>query len=99
MSEFTNWKDDQHFIHSEAVCLITGQDVLAVKVWWLNPPGFKSTRVSIDVPMMSADMRTIERLDMVAGWRCNKCNTLLFGTCIADLRHSPCCDRYVDASH
>ena len=94
MSEFTQWKDDTSFIASEAVRIITQEDVLALKVWWLNPPGVMSTRVSVEVPTLSADKREIVWLSMVAGWKCSKCKTLLFGTSIQDLYHSPCCDKY-----
>jgi hypothetical protein len=96
MSEFVDWRDDLCFINSEAVKLpITvpgGFDaVIAIRVWWLQPPGKRSTRVSIDVPLLSDDKLTIEQRNMVAGWRCSQCKTVLFGTCIDDLQHSPCC--------
>jgi hypothetical protein len=92
VSEFTDWKDDQSFIHAEAVKLT--QDVIAVKVLWLQPPGKRSTRVSVDVPTLSEDKRTIEQRNMVYGWKCQRCAAVLFGTCINDLKHSPCCDGY-----
>ena len=92
MSKFTDWKDDQSFIHSEAVKLT--QDVIAVKVLWLQPPGKRSTRVSTDVPTLSENKRTMEQRNMVYGWKCQRCAAVLFGTCINDLKHSPCCDGY-----
>ena len=100
MSEFTDWKDDQSFIHAEAVKLTqdvidSRQDVIAVKVLWLQPPGKQSTRVSLDVPVLSEDKRTIEQRNMVCGWKCQRCAATLFGTCINDLKHSLCCDDYL----
>ena len=92
MSEFTDWESDNWFTASEAVKLT--QDVIAVKVLWLQLPGKRSTRVSTDVPTLSEDKRTIELRNMVCGWKCQRCAAVLFGTCINDLKHSPCCDGY-----
>ena len=98
MSEFTDWRNDQCLTNSEAVkipvAMVDGFGaVVAVKVWWLQPPGKRSTRVSVNVPLLSDDDKQIvEHRNMVAGWRCSRCKTVLFGTCVGDLRHSPCCD-------
>ena len=101
MSDFTDWKDDQHFVASEAVRIdLLGKDyVIVARAWWLNPVGFRSTRISIDVPELSEDKRSVVYRNMVAGWKCGQCNAVLFGTCISDLYHSPCCDGYVNAPH
>jgi hypothetical protein len=36
----------------------------------------------------------MEQRNMVCGWKCQRCAAVLFGTCINDLKHSPCCDGY-----
>jgi hypothetical protein len=92
MSKFTEWKEDKHFIGAEAVRIL--DDVIAVKAFWLNPPGVRSARVGIDVPLLSDDQRTTEQRSLVVGWRCERCKTLLFATCISDLWHLPCCEGF-----
>ena len=94
MSEFTQLKADNFLLSLDAVRIIAQEDVLALKVWWLNPPGVHSTRVSIEVPTLSDDKREVVWLSVVAGWKCTRCKALLFGTSIQDLYHSPCCDKY-----
>ena len=93
MSEFIEWrKEDQNFISAEAIRVI--DDVMVVKAFWLNPPGMRSTRVGIDVPLLSEDQRTTEQRNLVVGWRCERCKTTLFATCISDLWHLPCCEGF-----
>ena len=93
MSEFIEWrKEDQNFISAEAIRVI--DDVMVVKAFWLNPPGMRSTRVSIDVPLLAEDQRTTEQRNLVVCWRCERCKTLLFATCISDLWHLPCCEGF-----
>jgi hypothetical protein len=99
MSEFTEWKEDQHFIGAEAIRVLTTigdtlDAVVVTKAFWLNPPGVRSTRVGIDVPLLSEDQRTTEQRNLVVGWRCERCKTLLFAICISDLWHLPCCEGF-----
>jgi hypothetical protein len=96
MSEFTEWKEDQHFTGAEAVRILAsdGDALMVIKAFWLNPPGIRSTRVGIDVPLLSEDQRTTEQRNLVVGWRCERCKTILFATCISDLWHLPCCEGF-----
>lgn len=93
MSEFTDLEDDWRFLNGAVIEL--DQDVLVDKLWWQRPPGKQSTRVSLDVPVLSEDKRAIEPRNMVCGWKCQRCAAVLFGTCINDLKHSPCCEDYL----
>ena len=95
MSEFMEWrKEDQNFIGAEAILIDTLGVVVVTKTFWLNPPGMRSTRVGIDVPLLSEDQRTTEQRNLVVGWRCERCKTTLFATCISDLWHLPCCEGF-----
>lgn len=96
--EFDAWKDDRYFMNAEAVRILPQEELLAVKVFWLNPPGVRSERMSFDVSLLSEDKRTIEHSNMVVGWKCRQCNAVLFGTRIKDLLHLPCCVRWYDGS-
>lgn len=61
------------------------------RVFWLNPPGKSSSQVEVSVPLLADDNLRFENRSLVVGWKCLKCNRILFGTCIEDLLHAPCC--------
>jgi hypothetical protein len=89
---------DDQFERSEYVVLhvsrtdLADNRVLLRKAWWLNPPGFTSTRMSIEFPELCTDepWHTVQR-DLVAGWRCELCRGTFFATDLEGLRHAPCC--------
>lgn len=87
-------KQDQDFAiyYPDKVASFTIESILMLKVWWLNPPGRRSSRVSVDFPALTEDKCGFDARNMVAGWRCEKCRTTLFGTNLSQLVHSPCCD-------
>ena len=97
MTKFEDLKVDEYFISCEAHCIprITSEyelrKLVLLKCFWLNPPGKESSRVSIVVPILSGDKRKFEQRTIVVGWRCEECKRVLFGTCIEDLLHDPCC--------
>jgi hypothetical protein len=99
MTEFENWKADERFISCEAHCvpIMTAKYALRklvlLRCFWLNPPGKESSRVSIVVPVLSETKRKFEQRTMVVGWRCAECKRVLFGACIEDLMHAPCCGK------
>lgn len=110
-AEFEEWKVDREFMNCEARQLqpcdtkyvgdeiaelpAYPENIVVAKVFWLNPPGKRSTRVSIDIPMLSTSGRGMEQRNLVAGWRCEQCKKTLFGTSVKDLYHLPCCKGFV----
>jgi len=97
MTKFEDLKVDEYFISCEAHCILkltaggAQRKLVLLKCFWLNPPGKESSRVSIVVPILSGDKRKFEQRTIVVGWRCEECKRVLFGTCIEDLLHDPCC--------
>ena len=94
--DFEDELADRHFMTAEAVRVV--DDVIATKVWWLNHPGKRSTRVSVDASYLSEDKRGIVKRNLVVGWKCENCHTVLFGICAKDLMHLPCCAKYIDVN-
>ena len=94
--DFENELVDRRFMTAEAVLIV--DDVIATRTWWHNPPGKRSTRVSVDASELSKDRRSIVNRNLVAGWQCQRCGAVLFGTCAKDLLHLPCCAKYIDVN-
>ena len=97
MTKSQEQKVDEYFVSCEAHCVPMMTDgygakkLILLKCFWLNPSGKESSCVSIVVPVLSEDRRKFEYRTMVVGWRCTECGRILFGTCLEDLLHAPCC--------
>jgi hypothetical protein len=81
--------EDQKFIASEAVWIWARdmERLVLQKLWWLNPPGCRSTRVSIDFFPLSGEPR-----NMLVCWYCGACKKTLFAVDLDGLHHEPCCE-------